>query len=158
MEWGTSTGFRVVHKYDEYIPVVSRSKLYNSKSILQVSFGTPSGDVDAKGAWNGVAPNYIHSHDAAHMRLTINGMVKAGVSQFSMIHDSFGCPAPQVSAMRQIINGTFHDVHEDCWLVQTKQDVALQLGWDYEDERLPAIPTLGAFTLSNVYGAEYLFG
>jgi DNA-directed RNA polymerase len=137
---------------------MSKSTLYNKKKLLEVSFGTPSGDIDPKGAWNGVAPNYIHSHDAAHMRLTINGMVKAGISQFSMIHDSFGCPAPQVSAMRQIIKDKFYDVHEDCWLVQTKLNVAQQLGWELDDERLPDIPTLGDFNITNVYGAEYLFG
>ena len=152
LEWEVSTGFKVVHKYDEYVPVMSRSILYNKKA-MEVSFGLPSGNIDPKGAWNGVAPNYIHSHDAAHMRLTINGMVDAGISQFSMIHDSFGCPAPQVPFMRDIIKKEFYEIHQSCQLEQIKQDVERLLGQDIEP-----VPTLGTLDPACVSRADYLFG
>lgn len=163
MEWLTGTGFRVVHRYPEYVPVISASTLYNKKGRLEVSFGTPTGELDPGAAKTGVAPNYIHSHDAAHMRLTILSMVEQGINQFSMIHDSFGCPAPQVPLMRKAINEQFVWLHEDCWLVQTKQNVAHLLGWEFEDGRLPAIPEYVDddtewFDIAWVFESEYIFG
>ena len=143
---------------------MSQSTLYNKKSRMEISFGTPTGELDPGAARTGVAPNYIHSHDAAHMRLTILEMVEAGITQFSMIHDSFGCPAPQVPIMRKAINAQFVKQHEDCWLVQTKQNVAHLLGWDYDDGRLPAVPPYvnadfpDWFDINSVYLSEYIFG
>ena len=172
MEWLTGTGFKVVHRYNEYVPTISEAILYNRKNLssdgsqdrLRVSFGVPTGNLDPGAAYNGVAPNYIHSHDAAHMRLTILEMVKAGITQFSMIHDSFGCPAPQVPVMRKAINEQFVWLHEDCWLVQTKQNVAHLLGWDFDDPRLPAIPSYvdadgpDWFDINTVFMSDYIFG
>ena len=164
MEWLTSTGFRVVHRYPEYFMRTSKSMLYAQRFTLKANFGQPTDDINDGAAFTGVAPNYIHSHDAAHMRGCIVAMGGKGITQFSMIHDSFGCPAPQVPIMRGIINDEFYRLHEDCYLVHTKADVARVLGWEFDDERLPAIPSYvdaaypDWFDLTSVYAAEYIFG
>lgn len=50
---------------------------------------------------NGIAPNYVHSYDACLMTLTIESAGKQGITDFAMIHDSFGthaADAPQLAA------------------------------------------------------------
>ncbi len=87
------------------------------------------------------------------MRLAIMGMLSAGTTQFSMIHDSFGCPAPQVAAMRQIIKETFHEVHETNQLEVLQAHVVEQLGLEVDTP-----PAVGALDIGDVLRAEYLFG
>jgi len=120
---------------------------------MDVSFGVNSGNIDPRGAYTGIAPNYIHSHDAAHMKMCINKMADAGISQFSMIHDSFGCPAPQVPIMRQIIKEQFYVQHENIQLEALKEDVERLLGAE-----CPEPPAPGDFDISRVLDSEYLFG
>ena len=132
---------------------MSKSQLYGKKYVLKTFFGEGTGLTDPKAAYTGVAPNYIHSHDAAHMKLCINEMADAGITQFSMIHDSFGCPAPQVPIMRQIIREKFHAQHKHIQLEKLKADVEQHLGIE-----CPEPPAPGDFDIGVVLRSEYLFG
>ena len=153
MTWTVPGGFHAVNRYVEYEPNLSRSALYGKQYILTATFGIPTNDIDGGGARGAIAPNFIHSFDAAHMRLAIMGMLSAGTTQFSMIHDSFGCPAPQVAAMRQIIKETFHEVHETNQLEVLQAHVVEQLGLEVDTP-----PAVGALDIGDVLRAEYLFG
>ena len=153
MTWTVPGGFHVVNRYVEYEPNVSRSVLYNKKYVLKAAFGIPTNEIDGGGARGAIAPNFIHSFDAAHMRLAIIGMLSAGTTQFSMIHDSFGCPAPQVAAMRQIIKETFHEVHETNQLELLQAHVVEQLGIEVDSP-----PAVGDLDIGDVLRADYLFG
>lgn len=153
MRWEVPGGMTVVNKYVEFVPKVSRSHLYGKKYIQQVTFGEPTKNPDGASARGAIAPNFIHSFDAAHMRLAILGMHEAGVINFSMIHDSYGCPAPQIPAMRQIIKETFLEVHQVNQLEQLSAYAEQQLGCEVE----PSPPT-GSLDINGVLGAEYLFG
>ena len=153
MEWSTTTGFRVVHWYPDYIMRTSQSTLYNKKFRVETSFGQVSDMLDGKAAYTGIAPNFIHSHDASHMRLVINEMADAGITQLSMIHDSFGCPAPQVSIMRQCIKDQFIHVHQSNQLDLLRSDVEQLIGCE-----VPESPPVGTLDISCVARAEYIFG
>jgi DNA-directed RNA polymerase len=39
----------------------------------------------------GIAPNFVHSHDAAHLLLTVAACCKEGITDIATVHDSFGC-------------------------------------------------------------------
>jgi DNA-directed RNA polymerase len=153
MTWEVPGGMRIVNKYVEFVPRTSRSRLYGEKYVLRVTFGEPTKDPDATAARGAIAPNFIHSFDAAHMRLAILRMNEAGVNNFSMIHDSYGCPAPQIPAMRQIIKETFLEVHQDNQLEKLTAYAEQCLGADVEPS-----PPAGTLDINGVLGAEYLFG
>jgi DNA-directed RNA polymerase len=153
MRWEVPGGMTVVNKYVEFEPRTSRSSLYNRLYVLKATFGLPTKDIDIAASRGAIAPNFIHSFDAAHMRLAILRMQEAGVTNFSMIHDSYGCPAPQIPAMRQIIKETFFEVHQVNQLEQLTAYAEQQLGCEVE----PSPPT-GSLDISGVLRAEYLFG
>ena len=153
MRWEVPGGMVVVNKYVEFVPRVSRSRLYGEKYILQVSYGEPTKNPDGASARGAIAPNFIHSYDAAHMRLAILRMHEAGVTNFSMIHDSYGCPAPQIPVMRQIIKETFLEVHQVNQLEELSAYAEQQLGVKIEPS-----PPAGKLDINGVLRAEYLFG
>ena len=51
----------------------------------------------------GVAPNFIHSLDALHMRRFVRDMNRANHNDLWAVHDSFGCHANHVGKMRAIL-------------------------------------------------------
>jgi DNA-directed RNA polymerase len=153
LQWTVPTGFRVMHKYPEYEPRVSQSTLYNKKYRMEATFGQDNGELDAKGANLGIPPNFIHSLDASHLRMSVNRMTQAGITQFSMIHDSFGCPASDVETMRQIIKETFFEIHIQPQLTLLHADAEQQFG-----SELPEPPAVGSFDIGGVLRSNYLFG
>lgn len=59
----------------------------------------------------GVAPNFIHSLDALHMRRFVRDMHRANHQDLWAVHDSFGCHANHVEEMRSILRLHFSAIH-----------------------------------------------
>ena len=59
----------------------------------------------------GVAPNFVHSFDAMHMRRFVRDMKREGCTDLWSVHDSFGCHANHVEAMRTILANQFSIIH-----------------------------------------------
>ena len=153
LQWTTPTGFLVVHRYPEFIPRVSYSQLYNKEYVLQASFGQASKEIDQSQSHLGIPPNFIHALDASHMRMVVNRLKEAGVTQFCMIHDSFGCPAPYIPIMRKVIKETFYEIHQKNQLNLLQQDVERFLG-----KPLQAPPDRGDLDITGVLSSDYLVG
>tara|TARA_B100000212_G_C27382865_1_gene537904 strand:- start:1618 stop:5709 length:4092 start_codon:yes stop_codon:yes gene_type:complete len=61
----------------------------------------------------GIAPNFIHSLDACHMRMVVNDMaISEGVTDFWSVHDAFGCHPNHIEALRRAVNSKFVQVHK----------------------------------------------
>ena len=61
----------------------------------------------------GIAPNFIHSLDACHMRMVVNDMaISEGVTDFWSVHDAFGCHPNHIEGMRRAVNSKFVQVHK----------------------------------------------
>lgn len=59
------------------------------------------------------APNIIHAFDAEHKSLVVNAMAKHGVKDFSMIHDSFGAHAGNMSLMKKATKEAFVQMYKN---------------------------------------------
>ena len=61
-----------------------------------------------------LAPNFIHSLDAYHMRSTINQMASES-SNFSFwaVHDAFGVHARDIPELRDIVRKGLHELHKE---------------------------------------------
>jgi DNA-directed RNA polymerase len=69
-------------------------------------------DIDKNRAVNGVAPNFVHACDAAHLLLTVNRAAGEGINQFALVHDSFGCLPSQTARFQGIIREAFVMMYE----------------------------------------------
>lgn len=144
--------------YDGF-PVYMGMRIINSNKIetqlggrFQLRVGTFTEDIDRNRQRNGVAPNFVHSQDAAHMRAVVRACKAEGISPLGMIHDDFGTHAADTERMHSIIRETFVDLYE-------KHDPLVALAAQYEGTHtLEPIPGYGTLDIQSVKQSAYFFG
>jgi hypothetical protein len=67
---------------------------------------------DEKGEKRGLSPNFIHSHDACHMRLVLDKLQLAGVQNVWSVHDAFGAHPNHMSDLRRFAVSSFVETHQ----------------------------------------------
>lgn len=105
---------------------------------------------------NGIAPNFVHSLDAACLQHTVNLMTKFGIKDFAVIHDSFGTLAPDVEVMNACIRKSFADIFTEDQLARFRDEIIAQLPEDKKSE-VPPLPTYGQLNPRSVLESEYFF-
>lgn len=156
--WETPAGSRVTQAY--YNLIAKRVRTLNTRFVL---FEEPLKDED-RGEYlervglnvskmgTSAPPNVVHSCDAAHLQITTVRMAQAGIRDFSMIHDSFGCPFAYVGVMRDILRETIVEMYQGNYLMAWKESVERHSG-----VKLPDPPELGEFDINEVLTSEYFF-
>jgi DNA-directed RNA polymerase len=108
---------------------------------------------------NGVAPNYVHSIDAAAMMLTVNTAAEEGVLHFAMVHDSFGTIPARMSVLSAATRQAFYRIYTTTDPLQDLYfqliDQALMAGVDINDIEEPPEP--GSLDLAGVLASAYFF-
>ena len=79
-------------------------------------------------------------------------MIEHGIEDYAMIHDSFGCHAPNVDAMRTFTKEEFYAMHKQNLLQQFKEDIEYDLGVE-----IPDIPQGGTLDIECVLESDYFF-
>ena len=97
-------------------------------------------------------PNVVHSCDAAHLQLTVCRMRQAGIRDYSMIHDSFGCPFAQMGTMRDILRDVIVEMYSGNFLLRWKNSVERHTG-----VKLPKPPKMGKFDIEQIRGSVFFF-
>ena len=73
---------------------------------------------DAAGESSGLSPNFIHSHDACHMRLVLEKLNSIGVKNVWSVHDAFGAHPNHMEDLRKFAVSSFVETHQDNTLAQ----------------------------------------
>lgn len=110
-------------------PVVqwkTKSKVKRVKSVFgQLTLQLPTSKINKQQQSNGIAPNLIHSLDATLMYLTVEKLRKQGVTDFMLIHDSFGVPANDVPLLNDAVRESFVELFEtnplEHWIKQVAE-------------------------------------
>lgn len=161
LTWVTPVGLPWINRYHD--PITERVRLWlhdrGVKVVYQtsVSTGRFGKDLNKTKAVNGVAPNFVHANDGAHLCMVVNAAYDEGIRHFALVHDSFGCLAPQSDDMHRIIREQFvrmyseHDVLAEV-LAQAKCDLTVD-----NHHRLPNAVEYGTLNLEGVLEAKYAF-
>jgi DNA-directed RNA polymerase, mitochondrial len=176
--WTTPLGLPVVHRYsvwetktvemfmfDRKVPVVdagSKDRIAgDGVSVLkrvQTNIRTaPTDRIDKDKARSAVAPNVIHSMDGAHLMLTVLNAHEEGLTDFALIHDSFGTHAGSTHRFFQVIRESFVEMYSDYCPFEETIDFALSVLSPDGIEKLPPIPSKGDMGLTQVLDADYAF-
>jgi DNA-directed RNA polymerase len=144
VRWMTPIGFPVIQYYQEQDLHRINTKLCGNTKIRvnQDSQDKPS----LSNHKNGIAPNFIHSHDAAHMKLVILAAAAEGMA-LAMIHDDFGTHARNAATLYRIIREQFVAMYEG-------HDPLADLAAAYE---LTSPPEKGSLDLRQVLISPYFF-
>jgi len=98
------------------------------------------------------APNFIHSLDSSHMLITAQWAEKAGLT-LAGVHDGYWTHAGDVDALGEILRDAFYALHDRPIL----PNLAAQLAANYPHVKLPGMPELGDWDLSDVLDSTYSF-
>jgi DNA-directed RNA polymerase len=150
--WTTPDGLLVMQSY--YKTTEQRVKLSFHTQRLRLSHAVKTNITNGKKQASAIAPNFVHSCDATHMRMTINGMSGAGIRDFSMIHDSYGTHAANASKMSAILREAFIEMYSNGVLEAFDKDIRSQLS---EGNELRGIPEYGSLDLNLVRQSKFFF-
>ena len=158
LQWKTPAGFPWANRYYKQKTEQVRLRLRTTSFRIKIATGEEEPEVDKNGAKNGVAANFVHACDAAHLMLTVNAAVAEGITSIATVHDSFGCLPSQAERFRHIIREQFVRMYEE-------HDVLAEvLEWARKDlgepntKRLPSgPPQKGSLKINEVLKAEFAF-
>ena len=95
-----------------------------------------------------IVANVVHACDAALLMLTVNAASKAAVNDIVSVHDCYGCHAPDVERLREIILGQLKLMFEH-------RDVLREI-WNETDAVEPP-PSREAFDWNGLLRAKHAF-
>ena len=145
--WTTPLGFPVQMMC--YKKESKRVKTKMGDSIVKLSIATDTEEIDKRKTAQSVCPNFIHSLDASVLQLAVVKAKEAGVDNFSMIHDSFGCVVSDTKTMSIAIRDAFCEVYKNDILMDFANEMRLMLS-DKNLKKFPEIPTKGTLDLDQV--------
>ena len=145
------------------LPVQQAYKLINNKRLeltfqtvrLTVSVDQGSDKLDARKQASALAPNFVHSLDAAHLMRTVSRCHDEGIRSFGLIHDSYATHAGNTWMLARALREEFVRLHtEHDVLADLKTEMEAQLP---EGVELPVLPDKGALDLSQVLESPFFF-
>jgi len=154
MEWVTPTNLLVRQAYPEL--KLRRIKTLIAGSIVKLAYQQQLEDTISKSKTaSGSSPNFIHSLDAAALTKTVNSCLDVGITDFAMVHDSYGTHSPNMPKMVDILREEFVRMYQQHDVLQELYDHARnKLGDEVE---LPPIPKKGTLNLSGILESDYFF-
>jgi len=145
IRWTAPSGFPVIQVYNEVEIMHVRSLLMGG---VRITMGSTGDDPAINKHKNGVAPNFVHSMDAAHLTLTVLDCDDAGIDSLAMIHDDYGTHAADAHKLFNLIRSRFVEIYE------TSNPLA---EFSNQYDGLPPIPPHGELDIREVLVSPYFF-
>lgn len=143
--WETPSGFPACQAYFSAEVHRINTWLHGPVKIRVLS---ESDEPDNQRHANGLAPNFVHSLDAAHLHLTTADCARQGITSLAMIHDDYGTHAADAQALFDTIRKQFVAMYLAC-------DPPAQLAALYP--MIPAPPEKGTLDIMEVLESDFFF-
>lgn len=152
--WTAPSGFWVEQEYRK--PEQKRVKLHYKGVRMELSLAIDTEVLDGKKQAAGVAPNFVHSLDSAHLMATVNLGDANGLHHWAVIHDSFGSHACDVDVLHACIREAFIEQYTPNVLERFREEMIAQLPPELA-QKVPAVPPQGTLDLAAVRESAYFF-
>lgn len=150
MSWRTPDGFEVVH----YKPQEKQKQVetYLDGGVrLKLTYYEPLNLLDSKAMSQSLAPNFVHSLDATLLRMAVMKALSRGMTDFAMVHDSFGVhPSDMPVFLEKCVKPAFVEMYTNDPLKAFADNLPKEL-------KLEALPTHGNLVLEDVVASEFFF-
>ena len=154
IRWTAPSGFRVVQAYREWVG--TRVDVHYKGVRQRLTVNEVGEKLDKKKQTAGVAPNFVHSCDSAHLMATVNLGALNGLTHWACIHDSFGVHAAAVDTLHACIRETFIEQYTPDVLQRFRDEIVAQLPAELAAQ-VPEVPPRGTLDLAAVRDARYFF-
>jgi DNA-directed RNA polymerase, mitochondrial len=155
VKWTTPAGFPVQQAYRNMSPRRVESQIAGSRVVLTVA--TPLDTIDRRAQASAIAPNVIHSWDAAQLMLTVQKCVDQGLTNFALVHDSFGTTAGDLPVLYRAVREAMYEQYKDGDVFDKwKEEVVEQLD-DKNRQKVSPLPSPGSLDRSLILDSRYCF-
>lgn len=155
VRWTTPVGFPVMQAYPALEPRIVKTAI-NGK-LIYLTMNKEKDTLDKRKQGQGISPNFVHSCDAAHLMLTVVRATQEGITNFSMIHDSFGTTAGDAEVMFRVVRESFVEMYTEVAVLENFRDeIAAQLS-PAALKKLKPLPERGTLELAAVVDSRYCF-
>jgi DNA-directed RNA polymerase len=155
VRWTTPVGFPVMQAYADMEKRKVKTAI-NGK-LVYLTMYQEKDNLDRRKQSSGIAPNFVHSCDAAHMMLTVVRAKQAGIDNFAMIHDSFGTTAGDVEQLYHTVREGFTEMYGEVEVIESFRDEIIEQLSEKNREKLQPLPARGTLDLSEVVNSRYCF-
>lgn len=145
ISWQTPSGFPACQDY--FVAEVHRINTWLHGPI-KIRVMAESDEPDVNRHATGLAPNFVHSLDAAHLHLTTADCASQGITSLAMIHDDYGTHAADAQKLFDTIRKQFVAMYLAC-------DPPTALRTKYP--MIPEPPTHGKLDIMEVLESDYFF-
>lgn len=153
-EWVTPTGLLVRQSYSNTNK--KRIATHLSGSIVKLNYSQPiENSIDKRKSVSGSSPNLTHSLDAAALTFTVDKCLKEGVTDFAMVHDSYGTHSPNMPLLNDKLREAFVEMYEENDVLQNLYDYAVTSL--PEGTEVPPPPPKGSLDIRKVLESDYFF-
>jgi DNA-directed RNA polymerase len=150
LAWKTPDGF-VAYQHSTVIETIKINTQLAGR--FQIRIGTHTDILDKNKQRLGIAPNFVHSHDGCHLRMTVRRARELGVQDFALIHDDYGSHCANTAKLHQAIREAFVDMYKNNDPIENFKKVLEACG-----AKVPPVPRKGILDIDDVLKADYFFG
>ncbi|MCO5735955.1 DNA-directed RNA polymerase [Stenotrophomonas maltophilia] len=158
VRWTTPMGLPVSQDYRVEQGTVVEAFFAGTR--VQLTLVSDTDKRDGRKQALGIAPNFVHSMDGAHlMRTAVLGR-EAGIDALAVIHDSFGTHAADTETLHEVIREAFIQQYTPNVLENFRNEVVElleKLGETDLIAELPPTPPMGNLDLEDIRRSDYLF-
>lgn len=152
LRWTAPSGFPVKQAYTKLATREIRTRV--GAKVRFTKYQEALDELHKRRQLNGVSPNFIHSLDAAALVKTVNLAYQRGITNFAMIHDSFGTTCVDAELLARTLRDVYAEMFSNDLLSHFRDEVQLHLG---ERGSLPPVPACGTFDVNEVRHSPYFF-
>jgi DNA-directed RNA polymerase len=157
VRWTTPLGFPVLQSY--YNTTKHRVRSHMGGQLIYLTLNEGTDQICSRKSAQGCSPNFVHSLDAAHLQLSVARMTEASDNEasYSMIHDSFGCHAADLSKFSGVIKRSLVEIYDSRDVVHELYKEFLQQLRPEERENLDLPPAKGELDYMDTLLSMYSF-
>jgi len=155
LTWAAPSGFLVYQRYAAHHDRRVKTRIHGQ--IVRPLVREDTGEIAKLRQASAIAPNFVHSLDAAALTLTVLRAKAAGIASFAMVHDSYGTHAADTDTLARELRAAFVGMYTDHDpLAEFRERLLGQLPEDLRKE-VPELPPQGTLDLSEVLSSPFFF-
>lgn len=158
VHWTTPDGFPVWQEYRK--PLQKRlDMIFLGQFRLQPTINTlKDSGIDAHKQESGIAPNFVHSQDGSHLRMTVvYAHEKYGIESFALIHDSFGTIPADAGKLFKAVRETMVITYENNDVLADFYDQFADQLHETQLDKIPPLPKKGNLNLQDILKSDFAF-
>lgn len=155
VHWTTPDGLPVLQAYRDIKSKRVETMINGSRVVLSLAQEQPQ--VDKRAQAQGISPNFVHSLDGTHLRLSVVRAYEEGIRHFALVHDSFGVHAADTPRFFQLLRETLVEMYTEVDVIGSfRQEILDQLS-PKQRVKLKETPARGKLELTSVLGSDFCF-